>query len=60
MPKNIRLVLKMTYDTGRESRERHKSTKRVSSVRTHWFSHTGRAGPKMRATDLKISEELNE
>jgi len=43
---NVTLVLKTTCNTGRESGERHKSARRASFVRAHWFSYTGKTNPK--------------
>ena len=45
MATNVTLVLKMTYETGRESGERQTSAKRVRFVRAHWFSLAGWADP---------------
>jgi len=43
---DVTLVLKKTYETGRESGERQKSADRESFVRAHLFSYTGKADPK--------------
>ena len=50
---NVTVVLKRTYDTGRESGERWKSTKRGSFVRAHWFENTGRADPQI--SDISVN-----
>jgi len=58
MAMDVTLVLKRTYETGRESGERWKSAKRGRFVRAHWFENTGRIDPEIHVTRLQTKEEL--
>jgi len=52
MAMNVTLVLKRTYNTGKESGERPESAGRGCFVRAHWFKYAGRTELRVVSRDF--------